>query len=239
MSDLKLAQHLAELRNRLIIIFIMFIFSFMLSYAYVDVIYKFLSAPLHNLSDKSMIYTSLTEAFFTNIKLSLYFAFCITFPVLAYQIYKFIAPGLFKKEKKVALLYFISCPILFLMGACLVYFYVMPLAWEFFLSFQNESIRLEAKVNEYLDLCINLILGFGIAFQMPIILILLCQLGLINSQYLRQYRRHAIVFIFIISAVLTPPDIISQIALAIPLLLLYEVSILICTKISNQRCENV
>ena len=151
--------------------------------------------------------------------------------MLIIQIYKFIAPGLYKNEKKAILPYLISTPILFILGGVLVYYLVMPLAINFFLSFETIGsktslpIQLEAKVNEYLSLIMRLIFAFGISFQLPILLNLLARIGVVNSNYLKSIRRYVIVIIFAFAAILTPPDPITQVGLAIPLLLLYELSI--------------
>lgn len=243
-KKLSLYQHLIELRMRLVIASLSFIIASGICYIFCDWIYMLMTKPLFDVyspaSGRKLIFTGLTEAFFVNLKLAFFAGFIVSFPIIAWQIYSFVAPGLYRNEKKVFIIYLISSPLLFLLGALLVYFYVMPLAWQFFISFENVGdlsslpIKLEARISEYLSLVISLITGFGLAFQLPIILILLCQLGIINAETLSSMRRYWIVIIFIIAAILTPPDVISQIALAIPLLLLYEISILICKKIGTK-----
>ena len=177
-----------------------------------------------------MIYTAPQEFFFTQVKLAIFGAIFIAFPVIASQIYMFVAPGLYRNERQAFLPYLIATPILFLLGAALVYFVAMPLAMKFFLSMQQTGdtqvqIHLTAKVSEYLSLIMALILGFGICFQLPVLLTLLARAGLITADGLKRYRRHAILGVFVVAAVLTPPDPISQISLAIPTILLYELSI--------------
>ena len=178
-----------------------------------------------------MIYTAPQEFFFTQVKLALFGAVFIAFPVLATQIYMFVAPGLYRNERQAFLPFLVATPILFLCGAALVYFVAMPLAMKFFLSMQQTGdtqvqIHLTARVSEYLSLIMALILGFGICFQLPVVLTLLARSGLITADALKRYRRHAILAVFVVAAVLTPPDPISQIALAVPTVLLYELSIL-------------
>ncbi len=230
-------SHFVELRSRLLrsIIFILVIFIF--SYIYAEHIYNFLVEPYANAvkddeNSRRLIFTALHETFITYLKVAFFAAIFLGSPVLLIQIYKFIAPGLYKNEKKALLPYLIFTPILFLFGALLVYYLIMPLAIKFFLSFEsigtNTSlpIQLEAKVNEYLSLIMRLIFAFGISFQLPILLNLLAKIGVVNSSYLKKTRRYVIVIIFTVAAILTPPDPITQIGLAIPLLLLYELSIL-------------
>jgi sec-independent protein translocase protein TatC len=236
--------HLQELRKRLIISVIAFLIASCVAYLYAENIYNYLTLPLAEASGNSnrkLIFTGLTEAFFTYVKLSCFAGFIISFPIVATQLYFFIAPGLYRKEKGIVLPYLIASPVLFLLGAMLVYYYVMPLAWKFFIGFETIGANavmpmvLEARVSEYLALVISLIMGFGLAFQMPVVLVLLAQVGVVQGSWLAEKRRFAIVVIFILAAILTPPDVISQIALAIPLLLLYEISIIICKRIEKNR----
>ena len=179
-----------------------------------------------------LIFTALHETFITYLKVAFFAAMFVTSPIILTQIWKFIAPGLYKDEKKTLLPYLIATPVLFLLGGMLVYYLIMPLAIKFFLSFEtsihlsNLPIQLEAKVNEYLSLIMRLIFAFGISFQLPVLLSLLARVGFINSQYLKKRRKYVIIIIFTVAAVLTPPDPITQIGLGIPLLILYELSIL-------------
>ncbi len=230
-------SHFVELRSRLIKSIVFILLIFIISYTFAEQIYNFLVEPYSNAvkdDDKSrrLIFTALHETFITYLKVAFFSAFFLGSPILLMQIYKFIAPGLYKNEKRALLPYLISTPILFLFGGMLVYYLVMPLAIKFFLSFETMGstttlpIQLEAKVNEYLSLIMRLIFAFGISFQLPILLNLLARIGIINSSYLKKTRRYVIVIIFTVAAILTPPDPITQIGLAIPLLLLYEISII-------------
>ncbi len=231
------ASHFVELRSRLIKSIIFILIIFIVAYTFADYIYSFLVNPYaeavkNDQVPRRLIFTALHETFITYLKVAFFTAIFLGSPILLIQIYKFIAPGLYKNEKKALLPYLISTPILFLFGGMLVYYLVMPLAIKFFLSFEtmgsNTSlpIQLEAKVNEYLSLVMRLIFAFGISFQLPILLNLLARIGVVNSQYLKNTRRYVIVIIFTLAAILTPPDPITQVGLAIPLLLLYELSII-------------
>ena len=229
-------SHLAELRKRLINSFIFLIVFFIACYFFAEHLYGFLVEPFAKAvkddgSDRRLIFTALQETFLTYLKVSFFTAFFVTCPFILMQIWKFIAPGLYKHEKIAIIPYLVLTPILFFLGGMLVYYLIMPLAIKFFLSFEstglstNLPIQLEAKVNEYLSLVMKLIFAFGISFQLPILLNLLARVGVVNSEYLRTRRRYVIVIIFALAAILTPPDPITQVGLAIPLLLLYELSI--------------
>ena len=230
-------SHLAELRKRLINSFIFLIIFFVGCYIFAEHLYGFLVEPFAQAvkddgTNRRLIFTALQETFLTYLKVSFFTAFFVTCPFILMQIWKFIAPGLYKHEKTAILPYLILTPVLFFLGGMLVYYLIMPLAIKFFLSFESIGsnttlpIQLEAKVNEYLSLIMRLIFAFGISFQLPILLNLLARIGVVNSDYLRKTRRYVIVIIFSIAAILTPPDPITQIGLAIPLLLLYELSII-------------
>ena len=230
-------SHFIELRSRLIKSIIFILVIFIISYTFADHIYNFLVEPYANAvkddeTSRRLIFTALHETFITYLKVAFFAAIFLGSPILLIQIYKFIAPGLYKNEKKAILPYLIFTPILFLLGGLLVYYLVMPLAIKFFLSFESAGssttlpIQLEAKVNEYLSLIMRLIFAFGISFQLPILLNLLARTGVVNSNYLKKTRRYVVVIIFSVAAILTPPDPITQIGLAIPLLLLYELSII-------------
>ena len=229
-------SHFVELRSRLLNSIIFILVIFIISYIFAEQIYNFLVEPYANAvkddeNSRRLIFTALHETFIAYLKVAFFAAIFLGSPVLLIQIYKFIAPGLYKNEKKALLPYLIFTPILFLFGGILVYYLIMPLAIKFFLSFEsigtNTSlpIQLEAKVNEYLSLIMRLIFAFGISFQLPILLNLLAKIGVVNSAYLKKTRRYVVVIIFTVAAILTPPDPITQIGLAIPLLLLYELSI--------------
>ena len=229
-----LMEHLVELRRRLIWSSVAILIAFAVCFYFARDIYNLLVWPYRLAAGLDtpleMIYTAPQEFFFTEMKLALFGAVFLAFPVLASQIYMFVAPGLYRSERQAFLPFLIATPILFLLGAALVYFVAMPLAMKFFLSMQQTGdgpvhIQLTAKVSEYLSLIMTLILGFGICFQLPVLLTLLARAGLINSAQLKAKRRYAILIVFIVAAVLTPPDPISQIALALPTILLYELSI--------------
>ena len=178
-----------------------------------------------------MIFTGLHEAFFTQVKVAFFGAVFLMFPLIAIQLWRFVAPGLYQTEKRAFLPFLLATPILFLLGAITVYYVVIPIAWDFFVSFEQTGgqgilpVELEPKVNEYLSLVMGLILAFGICFELPIFLLLATKIGLTTSQGLREKRKYAILFAFIIAAIVTPPDVISQILLAVPIIILYELSI--------------
>ena len=229
--------HLTELRTRLTNSFIFLFFLFIVCYIFSADIYRFLVQPyaeavLAENLDRRLIFTALHEAFLTYLKVAFFAAFFISSPFFLTQLWKFIAPGLYKNEKKALLPYLLATPTLFILGGCIVYYLIMPLAINFFLGFETLAepgiiaIQLEAKVNEYLSLIMRLIFAFGVSFQLPVILSLLARIGLIDSEYLRHRRKYFVVIIFAVAAILTPPDPITQIGLALPLLLLYELSIL-------------
>ena len=243
------ASHFVELRSRLLKSIVFILIIFILSYTFAEQIYNFLVEPYANavkddLNSRRLIFTALHETFITYLKVAFFTAIFLGSPILLIQIYKFIAPGLYKNEKKAILPYLVSTPILFLLGGVLVYYLVMPLAIKFFLSFETIGsssslpIQLEAKVNEYLSLIMRLIFAFGISFQLPILLNLLARIGVVNSGYLKSRRRYVIVIIFTVAAILTPPDPITQIGLAIPLLLLYELSIITVKFTEKKKTEN-
>ena len=234
MTKDSISDHLLELRSRLLKVILLFAVFSVLGIPFASEIYLFVSAPLIELlpDGSTMIATEVASPFMAPIKLVLYIALMFSMPWLFYQTWMFMSPGLYKNEKKALLPYLIFTPILFLFGGLLVYYLIMPLAIKFFLSFEsigtNTSlpIQLEAKVNEYLSLIMRLIFAFGISFQLPVLLSLLARVGFIDSEYLKKRRKYVVVIIFAVAAILTPPDPITQIGLGIPLLILYELSIL-------------
>ena len=251
MNDKKIKQssfveHLTELRSRLVKSIVYLFIFFIVCYFFAENIYSFLLAPYAEAVkddeiNRRMIFTALHETFITYLKVAFFAAIFITSPIILTQIWKFVAPGLYKNEKRALLPYLIATPTLFLLGGMLVYYLIMPLAIKFFLSFEttaqftNLPIQLEAKVNEYLSLIMRLIFAFGISFQLPVLLSLLARVGFIDSQYLKKRRKYVIIIIFSVAAILTPPDPITQIGLGIPLLILYELSILSVRLIEKKK----
>ena len=236
-NESSFVSHLTELRKRLIHSLIFIFIIFIIGYIFAENLYNFLVEPYANAVrddnvSRRLIFTALHETFITYLKLAFFAALFLGSPIVLVQIWKFVAPGLYKNEKKALLPYLIATPILFLLGGMLIYYLVMPLAIKFFLSFETVGqantlpIQLEAKVNEYLSLIMRLIFAFGLSFKLPVLLNLLARVGAIDSEYLKIRRKYFVVIIFAAAAILTPPDPITQIGLAIPLLILYELSIL-------------
>ena len=243
-EEMSLMGHLTELRKRLLWSFLYIFIIFIICFYYADELFSFLAYPLINLLDtengQGFIYTALQEAFFTELKIAFFFALFFAFPLIAIQIWRFIAPGLYKNEKHAFLPYLVATPILFFAGGSMVYYVISPIAWSFFLSYQNMGstgvpIRLEAKMGEYLSLMMRFIFAFGLAFQLPVVLSLMARVGLVTHESLRKFRKYAIVIAFLAAAFLTPPDPFSQISLALPIIFLYEVSIYLAKLIQKKR----
>ena len=242
-------SHLTELRSRLIHSFIFLFVFFILCYFFAEYLYGFLVEPYaqavkNDGTERRLIFTALQETFLTYLKVAFFAAFFVSSPFILIQVWKFIAPGLYDHEKSAIMPYMVVTPILFFLGGALVYYLIMPLAIKFFLSFEssghitNLPIQLEAKVNEYLSLIMKLIFAFGLSFQLPVVLSLLARVGVVDSEFLKKRRKYVVVIIFTAAAILTPPDPVTQIGLAIPLLILYELSIFSVSLIEKKPKED-
>jgi sec-independent protein translocase protein TatC len=248
-SSAPLIEHLIELRQRLIWSLVGFFIAFLVCFFFAKELFNLLVQPFQWATewaglDKgkvNLIYTAPQEFFFTQIKLGMFGGLVLAFPVIATQIYKFVAPGLYRNERRAFLPFLIWSPILFVMGGALVYFFFMPMVMWFFLAMQQigpdqeVTIELLPRVSEYLGLIMMLILAFGLVFQLPVVTTLLARVGLLSAQSLADKRKWAIVIAFVVAAVITPPDPVSQIGLALPTILLYEISIILCRRIEKSR----
>ncbi|ADY64633.1 MULTISPECIES: twin-arginine translocase subunit TatC [Rhizobium/Agrobacterium group] len=244
-----LIEHLMELRTRLIWSLGAFFVAFIACFAVAKHLFNLLVIPYKwaviwaglDVAKSSLIYTAPQEFFFTQIKVAMFGAMVISFPVIASQLYKFVAPGLYKNERAAFLPFLIASPILFLIGAALVYFFFTPMVMWFFLAMQQlpvdgeVAISLMPKVSEYLSLIMTLVLSFGLVFQLPVVTTLLARVGILTSDWLREKRKFAIVMAFVVAAVLTPPDPMSQIGLALPAIILYEISIYMARLVERKR----
>ncbi|MDS7597190.1 twin-arginine translocase subunit TatC [Agrobacterium tumefaciens] len=247
-----LIEHLMELRTRLIWALGAFFIAFIACFAVAKHLFNLLVIPYKwavlwaglDVAKSSLIYTAPQEFFFTQIKVAMFGAMVISFPVIASQLYKFVAPGLYKNERAAFLPFLIASPILFLIGAALVYFFFTPMVMWFFLAMQQlpedgeVAISLMPKVSEYLSLIMTLVLSFGLVFQLPVVTTLLARVGILTSDWLREKRKFAIVLAFVVAAVLTPPDPMSQIGLALPAIILYEISIYMARLVEKKRAKD-
>lgn len=250
-SAAPLLEHLIELRRRLIWAILAFFVAFIFCFAFAKQLFNLLVVPYQwaldwagmDRSKAELIYTAPQEFFFTQVKVAMFGGIVLAFPIIAAQIYKFVAPGLYKHERMAFLPFLIASPILFLMGGALVYFFFTPMVMWFFLAMQQTGgsgevqISLLPKVSEYLNLIMTLIFAFGLVFQLPVVTSLMARVGLVTSAGLRDKRKYAIVIAFVVAAILTPPDPASQIGLAMPTILLYEISIIVARMIEKKRDE--
>ena len=248
-SNATLIEHLTELRSRLILSVFAFLICMVCVFPFSKYIFNFLAMPITELlvvqnQANDLIFTGLQQGFMVNVKISFFGGFIVSFPFVGFQIWRFIAPGLYKKEKLAFLPFLIASPLLFIIGAAFAYFVVLPLAFNFFLSFQNTSdlnnlvgIKYLGTINEYLSLTMRFILAFGICFQLPVLLTLMGKAGLVSSVSLIRIRKYAIVSILIIAAIVTPPDVITQIILFSVVYSLYEISILLVKLVEKKKEE--
>lgn len=243
-SQAPLLDHLIELRRRLLWSICALLVAFAISFYFAEDIFSFLVRPLTDAfgdGEGKLVYTKLYEAFFVEIKVAFFAAFVLAFPVVSNQLWAFVAPGLYAEEKRAFLPFLVATPLLFALGAALAYYVVMPLAFGFFLGFQNETggLQLEAlpAAGDYLSLVMQFILAFGVCFELPVLLLLLNRAGLVTREQLKSVRRYMIVAAFVVGAVLTPPDVVSQILLGLPLILLFEISLAIMWFTDRKRAK--
>lgn len=247
-NKMPLLDHLVELRQRLLYSVAALIVVFLICFYFASGLFNFLVQPLVEIwkdsgqfEERRFIFTALHEKFFTDIKVAFFAALFFSFPLIASQVWMFVAPGLYRNEKRTFLPFLVATPILFFLGGAFVYYFVMPVAWDFFVHYGEQqgggapTIQLEAKVGEYLALAMRLIFAFGISFELPVLITLMAKAGMTTSTGLRQKRRYAIVLAFVAAAILTPPDPLSQISLAIPIILLYEISIMSARLVEKRR----
>ena len=246
-KKMPLLEHLVELRRRLLYSGIAFVLTFILCFSFAQHMFNFLAAPLaeyfHDAVGRRFIYTDLTEPFFTNMKLGAFGALCISFPIVAGQIWAFVAPGLYKNERQAFLPFMIATPFMFAVGAGFFYYVLLPWAIQFFAGFEQAGgqnvlpVQMENKVGEYIGFVMTLIFAFGLCFELRVLLTLLARVGLFTSDGLKAKRRYAIVMVVLVAAIVTPPDVFSQISLAVPLIALYEISIILAKMVEKRRAK--
>ncbi|MBN2059329.1 MAG: twin-arginine translocase subunit TatC [Deltaproteobacteria bacterium] len=233
--------HLEELRRRLIYCAIAVALGFVISYAFSEKLFEILISPLKNQMPQNdrLIFTNLPEMFFISLKISFITGILLTSPYLFYQAWLFIAPGLYKHEKKHVVPFVVFSTILFVGGSLFGYFIVFPFGFKFFLSFASDYIQALPSVKQYFSFSIKLLFAFGIVFELPVVIFFLSRGGIVTSRYLKEKRKYAILLIFTLAAILTPPDVITQCMMAIPLIILYEAGIFIALISEKKRRDNV
>ncbi|WP_340118869.1 twin-arginine translocase subunit TatC [Pelagibius sp. 7325] len=250
-KKMPLLDHLIELRQRLLYSVVALLVTFLICFYFAQPIFQYLAQPLadvmleHGIAEhqRRLIFTALTEVFFTYVKVAFFAAAFICFPIFLVQFWLFVAPGLYKHEKSALAPFLAATPFLFFLGGALVYYLIFPMAATFFIGFEVPAtetslpIQLEPKVNEYLSLLMQLIFAFGLCFQLPVVMTLLARVGLTTSQGMAAKRKYAIVGVFIVAAIFTPPDPLSQLSLAVPIIILYEISILMARMVEKKRAK--
>ena len=252
-SSAPIMEHLVELRTRIIRSLIAFLITMSISFYFADDVFNFLSLPIISLlnsygQNTELIYTGLQQGFMVHIKISIFSGFLFAFPFISFQLWRFVAPGMYKNEKKAFLPFLISSPLLFILGAAFAFYVVMPLAFDFLLKFQQNQgdgmaellkIKYLGSINEYLSLTMAFIIAFGLSFQLPVLLTLLGKVGLVTSAGLASFRKYAAVAILILAALVTPPDVITQIILFSAVYTLYEISIFFVKRVEKESSDEL